>query len=1022
MRQAVLSTSSDEKRIYRSRMQKFSKSHALYVILLGALAFLQFVAIAFFAKGFLLSRTVLDNVSTTSDNPLAVDKKFDKMVLLVVDALRFDFVVPVSTSHPNYNENFHNNLDVLYNTWHSTRHGGRGGYSTSNSKSNSNSGSSILLKFIADPPTTTLQRLKGLTTGSLPTFIDAGSNFDGSVIEEDNLIKQLFLANKSVSFVGDDTWDALFHPFLANNSEPYPSLNVWDLDTVDNGVISYFKSHLLDKSADRNWDILVGHMLGVDHVGHKYGPNHFTMREKQNQVNRFIQEIIESIDNDTLLVVMGDHGMDHTGNHGGDSQDELESTLFFYTKRQNTWKNQNGNYDIENLAQNYHSVNQIDLVPTLSLLLDIPVPFNNLGWPISEAFENEKEELACDNVVLQQLKRYADVMQLTYTEELEETMSALWRNSTADVFAASQYQQKFLEVCKDKWARFDYWSIASGTILLTISLILLLSITKLIPSIVVNQMVPEFVPWIIIMSLISNVCFHGIFYVFHQPVFLDNVWWCTLFASAVGIITGCSISIFDRYSFVWLVMKMVEILSDYWSRIGAMFVVIHAMLFTSNSFTIWEDRIVAIMLITFGMLTLYEFTFLPTRQSTSALLTAAIGEKQGTTSGVSQSTANSNNLPLTRFARLLGSYHSIVLIVSTRVASVITICREEQGEYCTPTFTTKNNYAWWCLGLCLLIVILLPVCIKGYYNLSSSYQAAAPIWVDMFLKGALFVNFLYWSITAVENSTESLEWDTKTVKITIARIIAGFSLIATNVGWMMGPLCIKLNVKNADLKSNQATILGYTNIYGSEFFLLVINALMAIMLFNKPLAQLSLFLMVNQILSIFEIIDLLKLKENIVGPIALGLVAYQQFFSTGHQATIPSVQWDVGFILSDKIIFPFTHLGILLNTFGPHIIVSLSVALLTLWSQPPDVLKPQTLLGRIVSNCGVLLTYNTVLCLSSFIWVTHFRRHLMVWKIFCPRFIFACLSLIVMQLVITFGTIGFASGRLIRHINDIFWK
>lgn len=343
VRQAVLSTSSDEKRIYRSRMQKFSKSHALYVILLGALAFLQFVAIAFFAKGFLLSRTVLDNVSTTSDNPLAVDKKFDKMVLLVVDALRFDFVVPVSTSHPNYNENFHNNLDVLYNTWLSTRHGGRGGYS--------NSGSSILLKFIADPPTTTLQRLKGLTTGSLPTFIDAGSNFDGSVIEEDNLIKQLFLANKSVSFVGDDTWDALFHPFLANNSEPYPSLNVWDLDTVDNGVISYFKSHLLDKSADRNWDILVGHMLGVDHVGHKYGPNHFTMREKQNQVNRFIQEIIESIDNDTLLVVMGDHGMDHTGNHGGDSQDELESTLFFYTKRQNTWKNQNGNYDIENLAQ-----------------------------------------------------------------------------------------------------------------------------------------------------------------------------------------------------------------------------------------------------------------------------------------------------------------------------------------------------------------------------------------------------------------------------------------------------------------------------------------------------------------------------------------------------------------------------------------------------------------------------------------------------------------------------------------------
>lgn len=31
--------------------------------------------------------------------------------------------------------------------------------------------STRLLKFLADPPTTTLQRLKGMTTGSLPTFI-----------------------------------------------------------------------------------------------------------------------------------------------------------------------------------------------------------------------------------------------------------------------------------------------------------------------------------------------------------------------------------------------------------------------------------------------------------------------------------------------------------------------------------------------------------------------------------------------------------------------------------------------------------------------------------------------------------------------------------------------------------------------------------------------------------------------------------------------------------------------------------
>lgn len=50
---------------------------------------------------------------------------------------------------------------------------------------------SRLYKFRADPPTTTLQRLKGLTTGSLPTFIDIGSNFATPEINEDNIIDQV---------------------------------------------------------------------------------------------------------------------------------------------------------------------------------------------------------------------------------------------------------------------------------------------------------------------------------------------------------------------------------------------------------------------------------------------------------------------------------------------------------------------------------------------------------------------------------------------------------------------------------------------------------------------------------------------------------------------------------------------------------------------------------------------------------------------------------------------------------------
>ena len=42
------------------------------------------------------------------------------------------------------------------------------------------------------------------------------------------------------------------------------------------------------------------------------------------------------MDEDTILFVMGDHGMTRTGDHGGDSNDELEAGLFVYSPAQIT--------------------------------------------------------------------------------------------------------------------------------------------------------------------------------------------------------------------------------------------------------------------------------------------------------------------------------------------------------------------------------------------------------------------------------------------------------------------------------------------------------------------------------------------------------------------------------------------------------------------------------------------------------------------------------------------------------------
>ncbi|PSR92440.1 GPI ethanolamine phosphate transferase, partial [Actinidia chinensis var. chinensis] len=78
--------------------------------------------------------------------------------------------------------------------------------------------SARIFKAIADPPTTSLQRLKGLTTGGLPTFIDVGNSFGAPAILEDNLISQ-----------------------------------------VDNGCTK----HLFPSLYEGDWDVLIAHFLGV---------------------------------------------------------------------------------------------------------------------------------------------------------------------------------------------------------------------------------------------------------------------------------------------------------------------------------------------------------------------------------------------------------------------------------------------------------------------------------------------------------------------------------------------------------------------------------------------------------------------------------------------------------------------------------------------------------------------------------------------------------------------------------------
>ncbi len=117
------------------------------------------------------------------------------------------------------------------------------------------------------------------------------------------------------------------------------SFNIKDLNTVDQAVIEELtaavkknKECIANQHKKECFAFLVGHMLGVDHVGHSLHANHPAIIEKLKEVDAFVGRLLKEVEGTkSLLVVVSDHGMTESGNHGGASRIETESVFFAYS-------------------------------------------------------------------------------------------------------------------------------------------------------------------------------------------------------------------------------------------------------------------------------------------------------------------------------------------------------------------------------------------------------------------------------------------------------------------------------------------------------------------------------------------------------------------------------------------------------------------------------------------------------------------------------------------------------------------
>ncbi|CAG8793189.1 28362_t:CDS:1 [Racocetra persica] len=269
-----------------------------------------------------------------------------------------------------------------------------------------------------------------------------------------------------------------------------------------------------------------------------------------------------------------------------------------------------------------------------------------------------------------------------------------------------------------------------------------------------------------------------------------------------------------------------------------------------------------------------------------------------------------------------------------------------------------------------------------------------------------------------------------------------------------------VNSQNDKKSSEQQTkrsekaieILGYRNAFGASYFVFLTIIYLLLFITQKPMGGIMLSIALCQLMCLLEIIDTKRdayelnienkfsSKEdekdvsNVSSPYSssnlqhkptkfldvaiLSLLSSLYFFSTGHQATLSSIQWSVGFIGIEELSYIISPLLVTLNTLSSQILFSLAIPLLAFWNITPKSGYP--LFQELTRSILMYIFYNGVVATSSVFWAAFFKRHLMVWKIFVPRFMLGGISLLTADLVICGLSIGFGCWKIMNEISKYF--
>jgi phosphatidylinositol glycan class O len=849
--------------------------------------------------------------------------------------------------------------------------------------------------------------------------------------------------------MGDDIWlnvfPSAFHPEMSHD---FNALSMDDLHSVDDGVIANLFPLLTNSTHAHSWDFLIVHFPGVDHVGHCLGPEHPTMLGKQQQVNDVLKRVVDLLDNDTLLVVIGDHGMDRKGDHGGDGDLEVSSGLWIYSKGPTlsseyppTSEFTHKTFSGESVP--YRSVQQIDLVPTLSLLLGLPIPFNNLGTVIPELFWRDSSgsdySKALD-INSRQVHAYLDEYRNSPSggelDGMWRTLEASWARLHGGrpeerLEAAVYYNRLALETCRSLWARFNPVLMMGGLGVIVLSLVVGWGTYERSRSLGEWDLWTTSLGGAISLSASAGAAVAAVAHSLARRFeLLDGI------TPYQAIFFGASVSSGVRI----LISAPLKLRISWTTPI----LLLHSISFLSNSYVFWEDRVVPFFL---------PFTLV------SPLLTAF-------------------SAPTPRLRYRIFTFVAL-FAACARLVATSTVCREEQHPWCSVTFFSGSGAAEPPVLVRVLLIpaaVLVPFGIRRVLAISKSDQGIASLVLPYILPPALITGSTYWLLEWLDSSGAYEYFRFMDLRQT-RTILAWLSVITVLVGsalWALVPVALHISSERkgtgASLKT-EVRVLGFANAYGAPFAILWALFLVPVWLAAQPSGQISLALVTAALFAHLELIDaardartlhanieadpasvLARLQQGVSAQeqgavavtldevIPLALLARLAFFASGHQATLSSIQWKSAFMLTPTVTYPFSPLLVILNSFGPTTLIALATLLVGIWNVAPlDATAsspnrgirsgssdawPEKSQADVATLAAVraalgIMQYFAALLLGSAFSAALLRRHLMVWKVFAPRYMLGAIELICVDVAVLVG-LWLGVGRIVSRISRVF--